>query len=218
MTFEECADRAGRIDVSCFCDARKELRAMDAGIRPLAPGLKLVGRARPVACRDDFLPVLMALRAAEPGDVLVVSAPDGHAVAGELFATEGQRKGLAGLIVDGAVRDVATLRASGWPVYSRRITPRAGGSRDLSDAPEAVTCGGVLVHRGDIVVGDDDGVIVAAEDEMLEILPVAEAIHRAEADMLRRMAAGGSLFDGLNLDEHLDALRRGNESRLRLRS
>ena len=218
MTFAELVSRLRSVETSCLCDAKKTLRVLDVGIRPIAPGLKLIGRAFPVPCCDDFLRVLTAIREAAPGDVLVVDGQGGHkALAGELFATEARRRGLAGLVVDGAVRDVATLRTLGWPVYTRLITPIAGAAGSMSSTPLPVSCGGVTVLPGDIVIGDDDGLVVASEAELAEILPTAEAIQRSEAEALRRMAAGESLLDMLNLDEHMDAIRAGRKSQLRFR-
>ena len=218
MTFAELVSRLRSVETSCLCDAKKTLRVLDVGIRPIVPGLKLIGRAFPVPCCDDFLRVLSAIREAAPGDVLVVDGQGGHkALAGELFATEARRRGLAGLVVDGAVRDVATLRTLGWPVYSRLITPIAGAAGSMSSTPLPVSCGGVTVLPGDIVIGDDDGLVVASEAELAEILPTAEAIQRSEAEALRRMAAGESLLDMLNLDEHMDAIRSGRKSQLRFR-
>lgn len=211
----DLARRLQPLDVSCLCDAKRTLRVLDAGIRPLVPGLKLVGRAFPVPCCDDFLRVLSALREAQPGDVLIVDGQGGHkALMGELFTTEAKRKGLAGAVIDGAVRDVARVRTLGFPVYARLITPMAGASGSMTSAPIPISCGGVTVLPGDIIIGDDDGIVAVSEAELMDILPAAEAIRRTEAEALRRMAAGESLLDMLNFDEHLDAIRAGRKSQL----
>src|SRR5207342_2856498 len=147
--------RLAVIDTSCLCDARRGIRVLDPGLRPLAPGLRMAGPACTVSCRNDFLGVLEALRQAEPGEVLVVDAGgEPLAVAGELFATEARRKGLAGIVVDGAVRDVATIRALGLPVYARSICPAAGTVSALGAFNQPIRCGGVEIIQGDIVIGD----------------------------------------------------------------
>jgi regulator of RNase E activity RraA len=133
---------------------------------------------------------------------------------GELFTTEAKRKGLAGAVIDGAVRDVARVRTLGFPVYARLITPMAGASGSMTSAPIPISCGGVTVLPGDIIIGDDDGIVAVSEAELMDILPAAEAIRRTEAEALRRMAAGESLLDMLNFDEHLDAIRAGRKSQL----
>ena len=216
--FVEVRRRLLRLDTSCLCDAKATLRALDSDIRPLVPGVKLVGRAFTVPCCDDFLRVLKGLRDAEPGDVLVIDGQGGRkALAGELFAAEAARKGLAGMVVDGAVRDVATIRSLAFPVYCRAVTPRAGAAGSLSSTPVPVSCGGVTIAPGDIVFGDDDGVVVASDAELAAILEVAEEIKAKETEALRRIAAGESLTDLLNLGEHLDAVAAGRKSRLRFR-
>ena len=155
------------LDTSCLCDAKKTLRVLNSDICPLVPGLKMVGRAFTVSCCDDILRVLRALREAAPGDVLIVDGQGGRkALAGELFTTEARRRGLAGMVVDGAVRDVATIRTLGFPIYARSVTPMAGSSRSLSSTAIPVSCGGVTVVPGDFVIGDDDGVVVASEAEI----------------------------------------------------
>jgi regulator of RNase E activity RraA len=169
-----------------------------------------------VTAHDDHLPVLVALRRAEPGWVLVV-ATDGHrrAVSGELFATEARRRGLAGIVVDGYCRDLPGLRRVGLPVYARGTTPMAGSTRDAGSFGGPVAIGGVSVHPGDVVVGDEDGLVIAPADRLAAALPAALEIERAEAALLRGMAEGRPLADMTNADEHLAALAAGAGSVLR---
>jgi len=161
------------LDTACLCDANKEIRALEPAIRPIRSDLKLMGRAFTVRCRDDFLTVIKALQEAEPGDVLVVDGQGGHrALAGELFSTEAERKGIAGIVVDGAVRDIETIRKLDVPVYSRYVFPISGTTSKVCDLQIPVTCGGVTVNPGDILFGDQDGVIVASENELIEMILV----------------------------------------------
>ncbi|MFN8484049.1 MAG: RraA family protein [Anaerolineae bacterium] len=215
MDMVELKARLLALDTASLCDASKSLRVMDAGIRPLQRGRRLIGVAHTATCHEDFLTVIQALRDAAPGEALVVDTRGSlRAVAGELFSTEAQRKGLAGLIIDGPVRDTPRVRELELPVYARAITPMAGTTARLFATQTPVRCGGVTVSPGDIVFGDDDGVVVATVEELAPLIPLAEAIQAREAAILARMAAGESLLDMLNFDEHTQALRAGRESRL----
>jgi 4-hydroxy-4-methyl-2-oxoglutarate aldolase len=209
-------ERLAALQVSSLCDADKGLAVIDPQIHAMVPGSRLAGPAFPVVAHDDHLPLLVALRLAEPGSVLVV-ATDGHrrAVSGELFATEALRRGLAGIVIDGYCRDVAGLRALGLPVYARGSTPMAGSTRDSGTFGGPVLIGGVEVTAGDLVLGDDDGLVISPPERLAAALPTAEEIERAEQALLRGMAAGRSLPEMTNLDEHLAALAEHRDTALR---
>ncbi|HUL67389.1 MAG TPA: RraA family protein [Burkholderiaceae bacterium] len=216
MDFAAIRRRLLDLDTACLCDTDKQLRVMDAAIRPLSLGLKLVGLAHTVVCEDDFLSVIKALHDARPGEVLVVETRGSRrAVAGELFSKEAQRKGLAGLVVDGAVRDVARVRTFGIPVYSRSILPASGTVRRIFETQVSVQCGGVTVQPGDVVFGDDDGIVVASQAQIAGLIEAAESIQRIEANVVARMERGESLLAMLNFDEHYRAIECGRESKLK---
>jgi 4-hydroxy-4-methyl-2-oxoglutarate aldolase len=208
--------RLAALQVSSLCDADKGLPVVDPAIHAMVPGSRLAGPAFPVVAHDDHLPLLVALRLAEPGSVLVV-ATDGHrrAVSGELFATEARRRGLAGIVIDGYCRDVAGLRTLGLPVYARGSTPMAGGTRDAGSFGGPVQIGGIEVTAGDLVVGDDDGLVISPPERLAAALPAAEEIERAEQALLRGMAAERALPEMTNLDEHLAALAEHRDTALR---
>ena len=211
-------ERLRAVDTTTLSDVGKQLRVMDAGLRPLRIGLKLVGRAVTVAAADDLMPVLDGLARAGAGDVLVVDGGGSpRALAGELFGSEAQRRGLAGIVIDGACRDTNQLRELPLPFYSRGLSPRAAGAQAVPGEPGAVRCGGVDVAPGDVLVGDDDGIVVGTADELAAVLDAAEALQATEASMLAAIQGGESLFSRLDYEQHLARLQAGEESALQFR-
>ena len=203
------------LDCASFADADKSMRVMDSGLRAINSGVKLVGVARTVRCHEDFLAVIRALDAAQPGEVLVVDTQgSSRAVVGELFSMEAERRGLAGIIVDGPVRDVSTLRTLVLPVYARGLCPMSGTIRELGALQVPVVCGGVAVNPGDIVMGDDDGLLVASAAELRALIPAAREVEARELKVRALMAGGRSLTSMLSLSEHVEALQRGVASKL----
>ncbi len=208
-------ERLQTLDTTTLADVGKQLRVMDAGLRPLQLGLKLVGRAVTVAAGDDLMPVLDGLSRAGEGDVLVVDGGGtDRALAGELFGSEAVRRGLAGIVIDGACRDTNQLRQLPLPFYARGLSPRAHGAKAVPGEPGPVRCGGVEVAPGDVLVGDDDGIVVGSPDELAAALDAAEALQATEASMLASIQAGESLFSRLDYEEHLARLRAGEDSSL----
>jgi RraA family protein len=207
--------RLERLDASTVSDADKRLRVLPAAIRPVSAGNRLLGRAVTANARDDLLSVLGALRQSGPGDVLIVATGGSqNAVAGELFAGEAARRGMAGIIIDGFCRDTATLKRMTLPVYARGATPRAASAMVVPEVNVPVLLGTVTVNPGDILLGDDDGIIVATEAELAAAIDKAEAIQAIEDALLSSMAEGASLFDTLNFDEHVNNLHAGKASSL----
>ena len=208
-------ERLAKIDSTSLADAGGgRLRILPPSLRPIRPGLRMVGRALTVDAHDDLMPIIAGLHQAGPGDVLVVAGNDQHAVAGELFATEALRRGVAGIVIDGRCRDSRTLARLDLPVYARGVAPTACPARAVPVVQVPLQIGGVDVRPGDLVLGDDDGIVVADTDELAGVLDAAETIQRREEALQTAIAAGASLFDHLNYDEHLAALKAGRASRL----
>ena len=211
-------ERLMGIDVSALSDADKSLPVVDPAVRAMIPDVRMAGPAYTVVAEDDHLPVMAALADADPGQVLVIATGGGSlAVFGELFATEARRRGLAGIVADGFCRDVRGLRGIGLPVFARGATPRSGTTRSRAAPGATIACGGVEVSPGDIVFGDDDGVLIATADRIAAALETAELIARSERAILAAQARGEALHGMTNHDEHVAALDRGEASALAFR-
>ncbi len=210
-------ERLARIDATSLSDADKSLRVVAPTIRLINPGVRLLGRAITAQANADLMSVIAALRAAQVGDVLVVAAgSDDRAVAGELFASEALRRGVAGIVIDGLCRDTPTLRQLSLPVFARGATPIACPAQQVPVIQVPVLIGGVPVRPGDLLLGDDDGLVVGSADEFAAAIDQAEAIQYGEESLRAAIVAGTSIFATMNYDEHVARLEAGQPSALDL--
>src|SRR5215217_2434677 len=168
------------VPVSTLCDVDKSLPVVDPAIRPLTSA-RLCGPAYTVVAAGEFLSVLHAIGQAQRGDVLVVQAGGAPLAAlGELLATEAWRRGLGGIVVDGYVRDRIGLPPE-LPLWARGTVPMAGRSDVAPRTGRPVLFGGVRVTPGDVVVGDDDGLVIAPRPQLEATLERAGEIEKVEA-------------------------------------
>jgi 4-hydroxy-4-methyl-2-oxoglutarate aldolase len=182
-------------------DLLGSMGVMQPGIRSMVPGCKFVGRAFTVKTYPgSILTVHKALYEAGPGDVLIVDG-EGDSLAGalmgEIMALECQVKGFGGAVIDGAVRDVPNLVALGFPVFARAATPRVGTNRRLGQTQVPVSCGGVVVRPGNLVVGDDNGVVVIPKDREAGLVEALEALWAKEEALVRGIREGVYLAEKL---------------------
>lgn len=206
---------AEQVDTTAICDAQKSTRVLDCLIRCRSANPNLFGFAYTVRCRSDFFGVLRAIENASPGDVVVVDGGGVElALAGELFAREAQLRGLAGIVVDGGYRDISYVSGCQLPIFSRHVTPMAGSTSKLGELQVPISCGGVSVEPGEIVVGDAGGLLVLSTTEAVPVLRAAVEVKDLEAKVVRRLEEGGNLSDCLNVAEHSSALQRGDLSAL----
>jgi 4-hydroxy-4-methyl-2-oxoglutarate aldolase len=176
----------GGIPTTILADILGREQAMTIGIRPLWPPTgPVAGPAFTVTCAPgDNLMLHAAIYRAAPGSVLVVESGDvDYAVAGGNVCAVAQRRGVAALVVDGVIRDLAEVRSSGFPVFARGAVPVAGIKTATAPLNAPVRCGGVTVCAGDIVVADDDGVMVVPRDRGEQVLQEARSRLAREADL-----------------------------------
>ena len=212
---DDLLERLRKIEVSTLCDADKTIPIVDPVVRALVPDVRMAGVARTVIAEDDHLSVLTALAAAGPGDVLVVVTNGGQrAIMGELVATEAVRRGVAGIVVDGYIRDVQGIRKLGLPLFARGTYPASGSAVGRSAIDRPVRCGGVDVSPGDIVFGDDDGIVIAPAERVAAAVEGAEARTGLELGVLAGIRRGVPLKDLTNYAEHIAALDAGRDSKM----
>jgi len=181
---------AAEVDTTALCDAAGDIRVVSPALRCRSANPVLCGPALTVRCRDDIFGVIQAIEQAGAGDVLVVDGGGREtALAGEVFARVALAKELAGIIVDGGYRDLRFIATCRLPVYSRYVTPRAGTTTRLSTLGETVSCGGVPVHPGDIVIADQDGIVVLDPGHAVAQLTAAAAVSARRAAGPRRTVA-----------------------------
>lgn len=187
----------------------RDRRAMDAGIEPVTGDIELVGSALTVkASPGDNLIIHRAIAMAEAGDVLVIDGDGyvGAAYLGELMCTSCQANGLAGVVIDGAIRDRAGIEAMGFPVYARGVHPQGPLKKDPGSINVPISCGGVPVDPGDVVVGDGDGVTIVPRADAVETAESARAKVEGEADARERLETGETAYELSGYDEEFDAL------------
>ncbi|WKU07137.1 4-carboxy-4-hydroxy-2-oxoadipate aldolase/oxaloacetate decarboxylase [Micromonospora sp. HUAS LYJ1] len=194
-------DRLRGLDAATVHDAAGRTGQLAPRIRPVLPGVTLAGRVTTAACRPgDNLAAHRAVAAANDGDVLVVTA-DGDLAGywGEVLTVAAQARGIAGLVLDGGCRDTAALRRRGFPVWAAGVTV-AGTVHVLPGlVNEPVLAGGVVVHPGDFVIADDDGVVVVPAARIDEVLDAATARAAREQRLLRGLVAGATTIELLGL-------------------
>jgi 4-hydroxy-4-methyl-2-oxoglutarate aldolase len=198
-----------KLPVANLSDACGNLNTMDSGIQVMTPGMRICGTACTVSTRGgDFVATLLGLAVAQAGDVLVIDnqGRTDAAVWGEITTVEAQRKGLAGLVVDGNVRDIEGIRNRKFPVFARGRVPRVVGRSSLGEVNVAIQCGGVVVHPGDIVVGDADGIVVVAKEKAEAVLRLALNIGDYENHLLQKVMEGATQAEIFAIDKQFESL------------
>jgi 4-hydroxy-4-methyl-2-oxoglutarate aldolase len=215
VTSRPISPQVWQLDAASLSDANKALRILPRELRPYRRGISMVGRAVTVTASADLVPVLAGLEQCGAGDVLVVDAgTTTHAVLGELFATEALRRKMVGIVVYGLCRDTAVLAQLPLAIYSLGTIPRAVGASRLPVTQQPIRLGEVAVRPGEILVGDDDGIVVASDAELEAVMKTAEAIQRRERKIRSAIQDGTSLFEQVNFAEHVENLQTGRASSL----
>ncbi|MES2241401.1 MAG: 4-carboxy-4-hydroxy-2-oxoadipate aldolase/oxaloacetate decarboxylase [Pseudomonadota bacterium] len=187
-------------------EAQGATGALDSGIKPVDPDVRMVGPALTVNMRPaDNLMLHYALLKAKPGDVLVVDAK-GFVEAGpwgDVLTAQAIKLGLAGLVIHGAVRDANTIIELGFPVFCRGLSIKGTAKEQSGQVNVPITIGDVTIHPGDIVVGDRDGVAIIGKSRVDEVIANSVDRERKEAEMRAAIEGGATTVELLNLAETL---------------
>ena len=184
-----------RVSTAMICDAMGRRCYMDSAIKPLTPGLSTVGYALTVKNKlGDWQAAIRTIDQAEPGDFLVMDAHSNPEIAcwGGLNSYASKLKGVVGAVIDGAARDVEEIKELEFPVFARKIVPRDGEGEgcEKSEVGVPVNCGGLHVKPGDIIIGDDDGVVVVPLEEAEGVLEKTLVVKEIEEEVRDNLSKG----------------------------
>jgi 4-hydroxy-4-methyl-2-oxoglutarate aldolase len=195
-------DELARLGTATVYEAAGRKGLVDLDLHRIVPGTRAAGPARPILCgQADNLMVHAAIAHANPGDVLVLTMPVPRPVAlvGDLLATQAKARGVAGLLIDGSVRDVEELAEIGLPIWARWIRVRGAGKDVPGTIDEPVVVGGARIAAGDTVVLDADGAAVIAQERVEAVLEAAKRREEKERVKRAKLQAGELSYDLDNL-------------------
>jgi 3-hexulose-6-phosphate synthase/6-phospho-3-hexuloisomerase len=164
-------------------------------------GTKIAGKAVTVQTFEgDWAKTVEAIDLAEPGCVIVIYNGSNHVAPwGGLATLSCKIKGIEGVVIDGAVRDVDEIRAMGYPIFASAVVPNAGEPKGMGEINAEITCGGQTVRPGDFIVGDDSGVVVVPRERAYEIARRAKEVEKTESRLYEEIRRGRTLSQVANL-------------------
>lgn len=197
------AARLAALGTATIGEVAPGARIVDPPLHPLSPGMVVAGPALTVRCRPgDNLALHHAIAAASPGDVLVVdyggSVESGPF--GEIMALACQLRGIAGMVINGSVRDSQQIVDLGFPLFCRGLNIRGTTKRDPGEVGASLSLGSAEVRRGDFVVADADAILIVPRDDAADAALAGEARVAKEAAMMDRLRAGETTLQILGLD------------------
>lgn len=195
------------LKTALLSDALGKTGAMDHDMKCFSANCRMAGPAATLRVHTaDILMVGKALSMCVQGKVLVIDGQGDRNTAlwGSIITMAARLKALQGVVIDGAIRDVAGIRRDRLPVFARSVVPNAGGAEYLGQLNVPIQCGGVVVNPGDWVVGDEDGVVVIPANRLRSVLKKAELLGQIEKQIERAVRRGQDLASLLRYDEALE--------------
>lgn len=194
MTTETISEQYQSVPTTAISDAMDGLNNLHSSIKPLKDTYKISGRALTVKMPiGDNHCVLKALDAAEPGDIIVIDAKGdlSRAVAGDFVLGMAKALGIGGFVVDGAIRDLEACKALDFPIFCKGTTIAASNKAGIGEINIPISCGGVSIEPGDIIVGDCDGVTVVPLEKAEKVL--ADSLEKIKKDEKREASVSGDV-------------------------
>jgi 4-hydroxy-4-methyl-2-oxoglutarate aldolase len=198
FNLDEISNNFLGLPTTSISDAMQGFNSLDPAIKPLDEHVKIAGRAFTVKIHaGDNLGVLRAIREAKAGDILVIDGKGytHRAIAGDFVVGLARNLGIQGIVVDGAIRDVLGVKALNFPVFCRATAIIASVKTEKGEINVPISCGGVSIQPGDLIIGDADGVVVVPQAVEQEVLRLT--LEKLEKDLQREKEFGGSREDAL---------------------